>query len=251
VTALAALTRAAEWASPEKDDVYHRVERTAEGPTDLASRCPAGTLPDANVCVPLPAAVTTDSAARHGQGLGGPEPRVVPRRPDRPADVRRYRWPVALTAAGLELVAPSPPGPTPQPHVAGGALIVQAPGEPVRLVSLEHQTGAAHVWYTGKLLGQSVVTHHVVQRAAERRDYLVIHGNLAAPAPELSRGAELGAGSILGRVADSAHSDRVGLLLQIRQVRSTVDLSRLQPSRITDDAWSIAVDPRNVLPLLP
>jgi len=222
---------------------------TAGGPAaksaDTASLlrpCPPGTLLDNQVCVPVPA--SSSSADALGAIGNWQIYDRLPRRPDRPADPRRYRWPVA----GVDAFDPSP-------LAAAGAipldaLLLAAPARTaVTAPSLEHQRGKVAVLYTGALIGQTVVTEHRVLEGTQEQLYVALVGNLASIATRA--GLELGEGAKLGTVGDSARRGVSGLHLEIRRVRQGVDVRALQPDEFRSRAHTIACDARNVLALAP
>lgn len=211
-------------------------------PARLLRPCPPGTLLDNQVCVPVPAPSSSgDGAAAIGNWQIYDR---LPRRPDRPADPRRYRWPVAAVDAF-----------DPSPLAAVGAipldaLLLAAPvATVVTAPSLEHQRGKAAVLYTGALIGQTVVTEHRVLEGTQPQIYIAVVGNLATVATRA--GVELDAGAKLGTVGDSARRGVSGLHLEIRRVRQGVDVRALQPDEFRSRAQTIACDARNILTLEP
>jgi len=220
---------------------------TADGPAansagaaTLLRPCPPGSLLDNQVCVPVPAPSSSEDTA--GAVGNWQIYDRLPRRPDRPADPRRYRWPVTAVAA----FDPSPLG------AAGAipldALLLVAPiATPVTAPSLEHQRGKAAVLYSGPLIGQTVVTEHRVLEGTQEQLYVALVGNLASIATRA--GVELDARAKLGTVGDSARRGVSGLHLEIRRVRQGVDVRALQPDEFRSRAHTIACDARNVLAL--
>lgn len=248
-----------------------RDEHEARAPGQEAARaalCPTGTLPDGGVCVPVPDTLEgeagealSEQRATHHDRLG--RLRVydqIPRRPERPADYRRYQLPVpalpqqSFVTSGYDLDLPDEEqrrGAELKAVGHGGVDLAQKRGTPVALVPLEHQVGEADVLWVGKLFGTSVVTHHAVREGGALRDYLVIHGHLEKPASGLARGQTLPAGGIVGYVGDSGSPGVVHLHLEVRRAREGVTLGSLAPGQLTHNAKTVACDPRNVLPLLP
>lgn len=228
------------------------------------SLCPPGTLPDARVCIPVPRDVlgrdeldAVENAHRDKSG----RTRVyeqIPRRPDRPADYRRFRYPVPIrpdqsfVSSGYDLDLPDKDqrrGAHLKAIGHGGIDIAQKRGTEVRLVNLEHQVGDAEVLFVGELFGNSVVTRHAVKEGGRLRDYLVIYGHLDGPAPGLGAGRNVREGSLLGFVGDSGSPGDVHLHLEVRRVRDGVDASKLHAGSLAKNAKTVACDPRNVLPL--
>jgi murein DD-endopeptidase MepM/ murein hydrolase activator NlpD len=241
------------------------IARHARRPQDERARCPAGTLPDANVCVPVPdllleqgaALVAEHNAHRTRQGIWT-QYDEIPRRPERPSNYRLYRYPIETSAAadflisGFDLDLPDADQRRGEKLHAvghGGVDLAAQRGAPVRLLDLENQQGDADVIYVGPLMGNTVVTRHAVQQAGALREYLVFYGHLQAPASNLSRGRVVPEGSVLGYVGDSGSPGLVHLHLEIRQVRSGVDSQSLETGELLLNARTIACDPRNLLPL--
>lgn len=234
--------------------------REAEAPA-----CPAGTLPDGGVCVPVPdvtlggEALAEQRAAHHDRFGHLRVYDQIPRRPERPADYRKYRLPVAPLAeqsfvtSGYDLDLPDDEqrrGAELKAVGHGGIDLAQKRGTPVELVPLEHQVGDADVLFVGKLFGNSVVTHHSVREQGALRDYLVIHGHLEKPAANLARGAGVPDGTIIGYVGDSGSPGVVHLHLEVRRAREGISLNSLGPGELAHNSKTVACDPRNVLPLL-
>ena len=183
----------------------------------------------------------------------------IPRRPERPADYRKYQLPVpplaqqSFVTSGYDLDLPDDEqrrGAEMKAVGHGGIDLAQKRGTQVALVPLEHQVGDAEVLFVGKLFGNSVVTHHAVREGGVLRDYLVIHGHLEKPASGLGRGATLAAGAVVGYVGDSGSPGVVHLHLEMRRARDGVNLSTLAPGELAHNSKTVACDPRNVLPLL-
>lgn len=235
----------------------------ASGAGVLPSLCPPGTLPDGNVCIPYPTepggeALHADEG-RHRDREG----RVstyehIPRRPDRPADPSRYRYPVPPPAhgpfivSGYDLHRPD----AEQRRLAtvdavghGGLDLAGERGTDVRVVALEHQVGDAQVLWTGRLFGDTVVTRHSLREGGRLRDTLVLHGHLDAIAPALTPGTTVAEGTVIGTMGDSGSPGVVHLHLEVRRVREGVDPTQLPANKLVDVAYTIAVDPRNVLPM--
>jgi murein DD-endopeptidase MepM/ murein hydrolase activator NlpD len=258
-------------AAPRAEQGASEPNATAAPQADLAARsggapsCPRRTLPDGGVCVPVPNASTGGEAlaeqrAQHHDRRG--HLRIydqIPRRPERPADYRKYELPVAplpqqsFVTSGYDLDLPDDEqrrGAEMKAVGHGGIDLAQKRGTPVALVPLEHQVGDADVLFVGKLFGNSVVTHHAVREQSTLRDYLVIHGHLEKPASGLARGATLPRGAIVGYVGDSGSPGVVHLHLEIRRTREGVSINALGPGELTHNSKTVACDPRNVLPLL-
>jgi murein DD-endopeptidase MepM/ murein hydrolase activator NlpD len=230
-----------------------------------AALCPVGTLPDGGVCVPVlnttagGEALTEQRAAHHDRQGRLRVYDQIPRRPERPADYRRYQLPVpplaqqSFVTSGYDLDQPDEEqrrGAEMKAVGHGGIDLAQKRGTPVLLVALEHQVGDADVLFVGKLFGNSVVTHHALREGGGVRDYLVIHGHLEKPASGLAKGSALPAGAVVGYVGDSGSPGVVHLHLEVRRTREGVSIGALGPGELAHNSKTVACDPRNVLPLL-
>ena len=102
----------------------------------------------------------------------------------------------------------------------------------------------------GQLYGVTVVVRQRVKSAAGERDYLVFYGQLDRPGPSIVNGARLGPMAVIGYVAD-AGDDEASLYLEVRQERGGMRRPTEHLSQLVQGAVSVAVDPRNVLPLRP
>ncbi len=230
-----------------------------------ALACPAGFLPDGEVCVRW-----LEQGNEDGEGpdllsaAGGHHDRrgrwvaydQIPRRPDRPRDYDLYRYPVpcerdcvvsgydldrddALQRRGRRLS-----------HVGHGAVDIPQPkGTTVSLVPLEHQLGDAAVLYAGPLFGTTVITRHTVREGGRERDYVLLYGHLDATATGLHPGVLLRPGDVVGYVGDSGSPELVHLHLEARRVRDGVELAKLAPEGLVANENTVVCDPRNVLPL--
>lgn len=263
VAALSALTRAAETSGRPAPAEPAATEARAGSP-ELPSQCPPGTLPDHGVCIPVPIAPAggdalhaEENAHRDRSGRWRTYEQI-PRRPERPADYRRYRLPIpplphqSLVVSGYDLDRPDSQqrrGAGLKAVGHGGIDIAQKRGTEVRLVALEHQVGDADVLHVGPLFGNSVVTRHSLREGGRLREYLVIHGHLEGAAPGLSPGANLREGALVGFVGDSGSPGDVHLHLEVRRVRDGIDATKLSPNQLTKNAKTVVCDPRNVLPL--
>lgn len=229
-----------------------------------SAACPPQTLPDGGVCVPVPeltpsGVALSEARAAHRDRSGRLRAYdQIPRRPERPADYRKYQLPVpplsqqSFVTSGYDLDQPDEEqrrGAELKAVGHGGVDLAQKRGTPALLVPLEHQVGEADVLFVGKLFGNSVVTHHAVREGAAIRDYLVIYGHLEKPASGLSRGASLPASAVVGYVGDSGSPGVVHLHLEVRRAREGVSLTSLGPGELVQNAKTVACDPRNVLPL--
>ncbi len=230
---------------------------------ELLRDCPRGTLPDNGVCIPVPASASglprmvaeqMSHRNRHGDWTAYEQ---IPRRPERPAAYERYRLPLDGVqrediVSGYDLHAADAyqrRGPNLHSTGHGGLDIVALRGTPVRMVPLEAQEGTASVLYVGELFGNTVVTRHRIREAGELRDYLVLFGHLERPAPGLASGMALDNGELVGTVGDSGSPGAIHLHLEVRQVRRGVEPLALGRYEMTDNARSVACDPRNILRL--
>ncbi len=267
------LTRAAELRSAPAvmgATTYTPGKRTHEVTAEAGAApapCPPGTLPDGNVCIPVPdprlersAEALQEQPNEHHDRSG--RLRVydqIPRQPERPKDYRHYRLPVPALAdqsfvgSGYDLDRPDDEqrrGAELSAVGHGGVDLAQPRGTPIRLVNLEHQVGDAVILAVGHLFGNSLVTRHTLREAGMLREYLVIYGHLQSVAPGLAQGQSLKPGALLGFVGDSGSPGIVHLHLEVRRAREGVDAGRLGLGQVTQNAKTVACDPRNVLELL-
>lgn len=184
----------------------------------------------------------------------------IPKLPERPADYRAYRLPVAalptqsFVTSGYDLDRPDTEqrrGPNFHAVGHGGIDIAQKRNAEVRLVRLEHQEGEAEVLYVGPLFGNTLVTRHAVREGGVLREYLALYGHLERAASGLARGSLLSTGDVLGFVGDSGSPGVVHLHYEVRRVRSGFEAKSLEPGDFTKNSRTVACDPRNVLELAP
>jgi murein DD-endopeptidase MepM/ murein hydrolase activator NlpD len=242
---------------------------TRENP--LAAPCPEGALPDgeSDVCVHLPrpgdeGEPERESAANghHARGGRWQVYEEIPRRPDRPADYDRYRYPVPpgipgghSVVSGFDLDKPDQDqrrGRTLHAVGHGGVDLPGARGTPIHLVALERQQGDAEVLYVGPLFGTSVITRQTVREGGRARDYVVIFGHMDSVAPGVAVGRALTEGDAVGAVGDTGSPELVHLHWEARRVRDGVDVqqkAKAGGAALLADDVSVVCDPRNVLPL--
>ena len=275
VSLVALLTRAAELrarpvagsggASTHSSTPEARSALPAPEPADAP--CPRGTLPDGNVCIPVPDPEAGSPALLEAQNAHHDRSgrlRIydqIPRSPDRPKDFRQYRLPIPAPAGGQGFVGSGYDLDRPDAEQRrgielsavghGGVDLAQARGTEVHLVNLENQVGNATVLEAGHLFGNSVVTLHTLREAGALREYLIIYGHLQSTAPGLSRGQSLEPGALLGFVGDSDSPGIVHLHLEVRRAREGVEASQLPLGQVAQNSKTVACDPRNVLELLP
>jgi murein DD-endopeptidase MepM/ murein hydrolase activator NlpD len=234
---------------------------TPASSTPSPGLCPAGTLPDGDVCVHLagdddgPEAEPEENAHhdRRGRWIVYDQ---IPRRPERTADYDAYRYPVPCTkgcvVSGYDLDRPDESQRRGRrlSHVGHGAVdLVQRKGTPVTMLPLEHQEGDAEVIYVGALFGTTVLTRHALREGGQLRDYVLLFGHLDAPAPGLTVGSRLREGDLVGFVGDTGSPELVHLHLEARRVRSGVDVAKLAGgAAMIANENSVVCDPRNVLP---
>jgi murein DD-endopeptidase MepM/ murein hydrolase activator NlpD len=269
LSALVALFGAASGQLPPRAS---RTVTSVAGPRGIEAAttgCPAGTLPDGEVCVHIPGedddgALAPSAANLHRERSGRwAQYEQIPRRPDRSADYDAYRYPVPpglpggrTVVSGYDLDRPDEQqrrGRRLRAVGHGGVDLPQAKGTPVKLVPLEHQKSEAEVVYAGPLFGTSVVTLHTLREAGRFRDYVVLFGHLDAVAPGVGTGTLLRDGDVLGFVGDTGSPELVHLHLEVRRIRDGVDVKKAVATggagRIVADDVSVVCDPRNVLPL--
>lgn len=226
--------------------------------------CPRGTLPDGDTCVHFPdddeGARDVESASKEHQDTRARWSIYdeIPRRPDRPEDYDAYRYPVLCVhqcvVSGYDLDRPDEAQRRGRhlSSVGHGAVdLPQKKGTPIAMVLLEHQQGDAEVVYAGPLFGTTIITRHALHEAGQLRDYLLLFGHMDSQAPEVYVGTRIKEGQILGFVGDSASPELVHLHLEVRRVRSGVDVAKLPPMSMIANENSVVCDPRNVLPLRP
>ncbi|MFO0555038.1 MAG: hypothetical protein U0271_42060 [Polyangiaceae bacterium] len=212
--------------------------------------CPSRHLPEGDACIPLPG---LDEPLREGvpvvgqeRGARGPAIEVLPRRPDRPADAALLRFPID----GEPLFLRSPDEIHPAGESPVSVQLAAERGTPIVTLVLDGQDGLTSVLAAGRLIGNTVVTaHHVRALGGEERTILIVHGRLEAVSAEVSAGAKLGAGAVLGYVGDSGSPGIVSLYVEARQVRSGVSLDGLPLKKLLDPSVSVPTDVRNVLSL--
>jgi murein DD-endopeptidase MepM/ murein hydrolase activator NlpD len=264
------LTRAAELHHPRAATGATRGPVTLEStpqpePPGGTAPCPRATLPDGNVCIPVPdpdalgQALVEEQNEHHDRSGRLRVYDQIPRRPDRPKDFRKYRLPVpvlpdqSFVTSGYDLDRPDAEqrrGAELSAVGHGGVDLAQARGTPVRLVTLENQVGDAAVLAVGHLFGNSVVMQHTLREGSTLREYLVIYGHLDSAAPGLSHGQTLKAGALLGYVGDSGSPGVVHLHYEVRRAREGVDAGNLPLGQVNQNAKTVACDPRNVLELV-
>ncbi|MCC6644858.1 MAG: M23 family metallopeptidase [Polyangiaceae bacterium] len=227
--------------------------------------CPPGALPDGDACVPFRRGDLDEGKAllaernTHTDKRGRSQSyEQIPRQPDRPAAYEAYLFPIPtapdekLVVGGYDLHRDDQDQRR-GAHLSavghGGVDVVARRGTPVRSLPLEHQEGDAEIRYAGALFGQTVVTSHTVRQGGRLRDYVVLHGHLDGIARGVAAGRVVKAGEQLGEVGDTGSEGLVHLHLEIRQVRDGVDVRALSGHDLADNARTVPVDPRNLLPL--
>ncbi len=179
-----------------------------------------------------------------------PEREMIARLPDRPEQFSRYQLPVDPVLAVLhptdDVQAGSLGGP---PQL--GIRIETGQGSPVTLVELEGQEGSADVLLVGQLHGITVVTRHSIRGPKGIQDHLVLYGQLGRPGPRITTGATLSPHSVIGFVGAGRDDDTPQLVLEIRRVIRPLEATPKHLSELLNPARTVAVDPRNLLPLRP
>lgn len=229
----------------------------------FAALCPTGSLPDGDQCVRFVDARGSEAepleeqrSARRDRGGSRESYDLIPRRPDRPSSYDTFVYPIPMgDAASLVLSGGERTLPDDHQRASlkatghGGVDLAAERGTEVRALSLEHQEGDAEVLFVGQLFGNTVVTRHTLREAGRLREYLVLHGHLDAAAPSLVSGAKVHEGEVLGYVGDSGSEGLVHLHIEVRRVRDGIEGAKLTPPKLTANSHTVAVDPRNVLPL--
>jgi len=243
LTALGSLDR-----GPKAPPLPVAAPAAAQGVDGLPALCGPGTLPEGPVCVRVPVEGAAVAPARpvNTMGRSGTTGDGVPRRPDRPEEASRYRYPV-----GKAERAPRVIGAFAGEHGGGPIELAVTPGEKVTLVALEGQEGQAEVVFAGERGGDLVVaTRHDVREGPELRSYLLIHSALERLEQGIAEGVHLEPGAALGHAAVVvAGGHLVTITLEARQVRSGATLGTMDDKRLADSAVSVPIDLRNVLPL--
>jgi hypothetical protein len=233
------------------------------GDGDLASRqrlaCPERSLAlgegSAGLCVTLPAAEVPLGGGARARRLAEMPPsptylrqsapsELVPRLPERPEAWGDYQLPVDPFVAVD--VPEEPREADERPRL--GIEIVCDGHSPVSLVDLEGQVGRAEVVLVGDLYGVTVVVRQRVKAPQGERDYLVFYGHLESPGPQVVSGATLAPLAVIGQVAETGDGES-SLYLEVRHQRSALDRPAEHLSQLVQSGVSVAVDPRNVLPL--
>ena len=211
--------------------------------------CPPRHLPEGEACIPLPELALPASGddvfrERKGRGVAFD---VLPRRPDRPSDPAAVRYPLSgepLVLRGFDDAQAGDVSPMSVELAAERGAVVSA-------LVLDGQVGSTKVAAVGRLVGNSVITAHVVGEGDQARTYLLVHGHLDATAPDVAAGKELAAGAPLGFVGDSGSPGFVSLYLEARVVRVDAgDIEKLSVKQLAEAAISVPSDARNVLPLV-
>ena len=231
--------------------------------------CPAGTLPDGNVCVHQPGAdddaIDAPIAANLHRERSGRWTMYdqIPRRPERSADYDAYRYPILpgvpgghSVVSGYDLDRPDDGqrrGRTMRAIGHGGVDLPQTRGTPVRMITLEHQQGDADIVFVGPLFGTTIVTRHTLREGGQLRDYLLLFGHLDGAAPSILAGQTVKDGDTIGFVGDTGSPELVHLHLEARRVRDGIDIAKRvkrggAADLLANDA-TVVCDPRNVLPL--
>lgn len=228
-------------------------------------RCPPRTLPVAAgegqpTCLSLPGPGSRLEARTRRLAELPPSPaflkmtaptETIPRLPDRPEHYGDYQLPVdPVISVGTD-VGPAAPGERPRL----GVRMVTEPGRPVTLIDLEGETSRPEVVLVGELYGITVVVRHRVESSGPEgsREYLVFYGHLARPGPSVTSGALLSPMSVIGYVRGGEAGDDVdeepSVYFEVRQELQSLAGPAEHLTELVQK--SVAVDPRNVLPLIP
>jgi murein DD-endopeptidase MepM/ murein hydrolase activator NlpD len=245
--AVAAISAVGLFAPPKRPaSLPPALAPVASSPTLVALPCGDRSIPEGDVCVPLPA----PASARHVEARGAAPPRrtneAIPRRPDRPEDPASIILPLPsdvpiLFGFDIPKEADDEASRTNDLAVDLGA----DRGTEVKLAALEGQKGPAEVVAVGDLVGKTVVTLHNVEEGGRSRQYLVFYGRLDAAAPDVAIDSKLEAGEAVGFVGDSGTPGFVHLHLEVRLVRDDIDVRPLDMKRLLEQPVSIPVDARN------
>ncbi len=189
-------------------------------------RCPARTLEDDGVCIPVPAAPETAAQTLALQS-------------DRPRPWDAYQLPVEGAVASL---VPLQWAPVPEPfRVAGNALVLRAvPGAPVRCVAAPQST--TEIVALDRDAGWLLMRHRSAEPGKPLLRLLLL-GGVEALAADITEGSPCEPGLVLGRALDAV----------------TLAARRASPAMAVDagvgwiaqfsSASSLTEDVRNLLPL--
>lgn len=224
------------------------VDRLAAPP--VAVSCGPFQIPEGDACLPVPRSGQTEVAGAldHIPRALRERGEIIPRRPERPADVSGYRFPLAesvkpILLAGLDL----PPDTMPDVEVSPTAVMLgAASGDEVVALTLDGQEGPAEVAFVGELVGPTVVTTHMVREGGRLRQILLVHGYLDHVSDRAIEGSSVDEGEVLGYVG-SVPTGRDVLYLEARQVREGTNVSAVDAARLLDASVSVGCDVRNVL----
>lgn len=247
---------AVRFALPPKDSLARgapaHLPPDAAAPPSKATLLPAIQAPRALPIddPPAPRIVCNSHIEKNGQKL---EYEEIGLRPERSADYREYRYPLATTnvVSGYDLDAPNAKQRRGSMRMVGhgGIDLTASKGTPITMIALEHQIGDAEVLYAGWLYGESIVTRHTLREAGGEHDYLMIFAHLQRAANGVRRGTILREGAIVGYVGDTASAGFAHLHLEVRRVRDAIDPWAVLGWELHARDVSIVTDPRNVLPL--
>jgi hypothetical protein len=239
VAALALVGAAAArlWPPPARGPATLDEASSAE---ELA-RMPCGPreLPEGDACVPIPGPPRgSGSAAALDPPLEEAPGARIPRRPDRPADVRALALPIEGEPT---LVAPADDDLT--------VLRLGAPaGSKVLAAPLRDQDGPFEILAIETLPGRGLVVAAKaasIERGKGSR-WLVLWGSLDGAGPGLEKGAKPRGGDVVGFAGDSASPGLAHVRFEVRKLRTGTEPD-LPLATLVTDAESIAVDARNVL----
>ncbi len=235
----------------------------AEEPTRMP--CGPRELPEGAACVPIPEVVPSSLATGPGTKADGGDDAAddgeeaapgahIPRRPDRPRDVRVLALPIEGEPTLLAVSgAPALGGGTSMSgDVDRPVLRLGSPrGTPVLTASLLGEEAIAEVIAIEKLPARGlVVAALATTREGKREDrWLVLYGSLDGAGPGLARGSTLAPGAVVGFVGDQLVPGESHLRFEVRRLRREVDVQKTPLAQLVGDADSIAVDVRNVLRL--
>ena len=233
---------------------------SASAPAPLERwRCPPRAVahrvgPGRHVCLSLPELDAAMNARQRRLAAMPPTPAYlkmtaptesIPLLPERPAEHDAYQLPVdPAISVGPALGG----GDDTAPRL--GVRLVSEPGAPVTLVDLEGEVGRPEVVLVGELYGVTVVVRHRVERDGDAgaREYLVFYGELDRPGPNVKTGARLSPAAVVGFLHDD-EEEAPALYLEVRQPDRALAGPAEHLSQLVTK--SVAVDPRNVLPLRP
>lgn len=231
--------------------------REAASSSDELMKMPCGAreIPEGEACIPVPAPTGSSGARDPAPGDENDDdvarrdeaPARLPRRPDRPANLKTLALPIdgdppLLDVAGVERDSDD-----------RSVLRLGAPrGAPAHAIALEGQVGPLEILAVERLAGRGLVVAalaHLGGVPDDQAAHLVLFGSLDGAGPGLEHGSKLEGGAVVGFAGDSASPGESCLRFEVRRVRPGTDPRTTPLAKLVGDAESVATDARNVLPV--